>query len=688
MDLKGVLHLRGLHAIDIGEAHLRRLSDGALLGVRLVGNRKAILARHEVALGVELLYLVASTHGHGNRRGATGLKHDGVPTLDLPAYIGAVGAAGATGVRKGTGQRRCAIGLVEQHLKGECLVGRDNALGGLDRLAQRQATVRDIVGSGVGLDGRVVANRHRSLVGDVVRSAATLKRILGHADLKLYRALLASGNVRQRPGEVAVFVLGADILMVARELHEPGSHGNGIGNRHRGRLVLGVLVADGIGELIAQRHTRLIRILSVALGLLGHVVGRGAGIALVANRNGGGVVDGADSALSTLHGVLGNLDAHAYRAVAARRLHAQVPSERLATRGALIGVLALKGLEHNAGGQLIGHGHAGIGLGVNPVDGVDVGVAHREQLPVDVHTGLRDRADRLDLIACVVEDDLAVLGTIAIGHLGRKRAVVVIGHLEQHAARRGRVHGTHALGQVGQALLCHQVKAVGGSVVGIVLLGGNALVHGAVKIDRLLMRRAGGTAELKVNLTEVDRCDTVLARLGRALIHLFERAVGLLRIQIKGILANLDLVAGIHHLLGSKTLKGSSRDVAVGKGHPGLGGTVLGGTVLGAISPCIIDIFDVVVVKMPDRSLGIERTVTAATLDRNRHRPIGRIVGVAYLVALILDHLIGERIAHITRRKGQATQNAGVGLAIGLRLIVCNDELALIRAQQRLKLFG
>ena len=473
--------------------------------------------------------------------------------------------------------------------------------------------------------------------------------------------------------------------MVARELHEPGSRGNGIGNRHRGRLVLGVLVADGIGELIAQRHTRLIRILSVALGLLGHVVGRGAGIALVANRNGGGVVDGADSALSTLHGVLGNLDAHAYRAVAARRLHAQVPSERLATRGALIGVLALKGLEHNAGGQPIGHGHAGIGLGVNPVDGVDVGVAHREQLPVDVHTGLRDRADRLDLIACVVEDDLAVLGTIAIGHLGRKRAVVVIGHLEQHAARRGRVHGTHALGQAGQALLCHQVKAVGGSVVGIVLLGGNAIVDGAGKVDRLLMGFAGSVAELKVKLTEIDRGFTVIARLGLTLIHLFERTVGLLRIQVKRILTRLDLVVGVHYLLGSKAVESSLCAVAVGKGHLGLGGTVLGAK--GGLS--VLRKLDVLSVIVLDGGHGIERTVIAL-LNRNRNRPIGGVVGVAALVTLILDHLIGERLACIFRREGQTTQNTGVGRAIGLRLIVGNGKLALIliRTQQRLKLFG
>ena len=684
MDLKGVLHLRGLHAIDIGEAHLRRLSDGALLGVRLVGNRKAVLARHEVALGVELLHLVVRTHGHGNRNGAAGLKVDSIPALDLSADIGAVGAAGATGIRKGAGQRRCAIGLIEQHLKGECLVGCRDAFGGRDRLVQRQVAVRDLIGSGVGLNGRVVANRHRRLVGDIVRSAATLKRALGHANLKLNRALLAGGNVRQRPGEVAVVALGADILMAARELHELSPRGNGIGNRHRGRRVLGVLVANGIGELIAQLNTRPRRILSIALGLLGHIVGRGAGIALIANRNGGLVVNGADSALDILHGVLGNLDTHAHRTVAARRLLAQVPGERLTTRGALIGVLALKGLEHDAGRKLISHGHAGIGLGIDPVDGVDIGVAHREQLPVDVHTGLRDRADRLDLIACVVEDDLAVLGTIAIGHLGRKRAVVVIGHLEQHAARRGRVHGAHALGQVGQALLCHQVKAVGGSVVGIVAFGGKAIRHGGGEVSQL-MGFAGSAAELKVNLTEVDRCGTVLARPGCALIHPFERAVGLvLGIQVKGILASLDLVAGVHHLLGSKTFKGSSRDVAVGKGHLGLSGTVLG-----AIGLHFVSSFDSVGVIVLDGSLGIERSVTA-TLDRNRHRPIGRIVGVAYLVTLILDHLIGERLIRIFRRKGQATQYAGVGLAIGLRLIVCDDKLTLIlvRAQQRLELFG
>ena len=298
-------------------------------------------------------------HGHGNRHGATGLKRDGATALDLSAYIGAVSAAGAASIRKGTGQRRCAIGLVEQHLKGKCLVGRGDAFGGRDRLAQRQAPVRDLIGGGVGLDGRVVADRHRRLVGNIARSAAALKRVLGHADLKLNRALLAGGNVRQRPGEVAVIVLGAGILMVAGELHELGSRGNGIGDRHRGRRALGVLVADGVGEFVAQRHTRPRRILGIALGLLGHVVGRGAGIAPATDRNGDSVVDGADSAPGVLHGVLGNLDAHAYRTVAARRLLAQVPRERLAARGALIGVLTFEGLEHNARGQFVSYGHVG-----------------------------------------------------------------------------------------------------------------------------------------------------------------------------------------------------------------------------------------------------------------------------------------------------------------------------------------
>ena len=375
--------------------------------------------------------------------------------------------------------------------------------------------------------------------------------------------------------------------------------------------------------------------------------------------------------------------------MAARRLLAQVPSERLATRGALIGVLALKGLEHDASGKLVGHGHLGrnqvaivIGLGVDPVNGVDVGVAHGEQLPVDVHIGLRDRADRLDLIACVVEDDLALLGTVAIGHLGRKLAVVVIGHLEQHAARRGRVHGTHTLGQVGQALLCHQVKAVGSGVVGIVQLGGNTIVDGTGKVNRLLLSSTGSIAKLKVNLTKVDRSDTALARLSRALIHLFERAIRLLGIQVKRILTRLDLVAGVHYLLGSKTLECSGRDIAVGEEHLGLGGTVLG-----AISLCIIGIFDIVGVKMLDRGHGIERTI-AAFLNRNLYLPIGGVVCIAALAAAILDNLVGERLARIFRRKSQAAQNTGMGRAVGLRLIVCHGELALICAQQLVELIG
>ena len=102
-------------------------------------------------------------------------------------------------------------------------------------------------------------------------------------------------------------------------------------------------------------------------------------------------------------------------------------------------------------------------------------------------------------------------------------------------------------------------------MVGIVPLGGNAIVDGAGKVDRLLIGFASSIAKLKVNLTKVDRSGTALARLSRALIHLFERAIGLLGIQVKGILASLNLIARVHHLLGSKTVECSGRSVAVGK---------------------------------------------------------------------------------------------------------------------------
>lgn len=48
-------------------------------------------------------------------------------------------------------------------------------------------------------------------------------------------------------------------------------------------------------------------------------------------------------------------------------------------------------------------------------------------------------------------------------------------------------------------------------MVGIVSLGGNAIADGVGKVNRLLISSAGGIAELKVNLAEVDRCGTVLA---------------------------------------------------------------------------------------------------------------------------------------------------------------------------------
>ena len=124
--------------------------------------------------------------------------------------------------------------------------------------------------------------------------------------------------------------------------------------------------------------------------------------------------------------------------------------------------------------------------------------------------------------------------------------------------------------------------------------------------------------------------------------------------------------------MGSKALKGSSRAVAVGKGHLGLGGTVHG-----AIGLFILRKLDVLGVIVLDRGHGIERAI-GAILNRNRHRPIGGIVGVAALIFAILDHLIGERLAHVTRREGQATQNTGMGSAIGLRLFVGNDKFTLI----------
>ena len=218
-------------------------------------------------------------------------------------------------------------------------------------------------------------------------------------------------------------------------------------------------------------------------------------------------------------------------------------------------------------------------------------------------------------------------------------------------------------------------------MVGIVSLGGNAIADGVGKVNRLLISSAGGIAELKVNLAEVDRCGTVLARLGRALIHLFERAVGLLGIQVKRILTRLDLVAGVHYLLGSKALKGSGRDVAVGEGHLGLGGTALGAKLR------ISGKLDVLGVIVLGRGHGIERTVIAL-LNRNLYLPIGGVVLIAVLAAAILDNLVGERLVCIFRREGQAAQNVGMGRAIGLRLIVCHGELALICAQQLVELNG
>ena len=88
---------------------------------------------------------------------------------------------------------------------------------------------------------------------------------------------------------------------------------------------------------------------------------------------------------------------------------------------------------------------------------------------------------------------------------------------------------------------------------------------------------------------------------------------------------------------------------------------------------------------MLDRGHGIERTV-AALLNRNLYHPIGGVVCIAALAAAIFDDLVGERLVCIFRRKGQATQNAG--RAIGLRLIVCHSELALICAQQLVELIG
>ena len=113
-------------------------------------------------------------------------------------------------------------------------------------------------------------------------------------------------------------------------------------------------------------------------------------------------------------------------------------------------------------------------------------------------------------------------------------------------------------------------------MVGIVALGGNAIRHGAGKINRQSLRSASSIAKLKVNLTKVDRRGTALARLGRALIHPLERTVDLLRIHVKRILTSLDLVAGVHYLLGSETVECSGRGVAVRKEHLSLFGTTLG----------------------------------------------------------------------------------------------------------------
>ena len=98
-------------------------------------------------------------------------------------------------------------------------------------------------------------------------------------------------------------------------------------------------------------------------------------------------------------------------------------------------------------------------------------------------------------------------------------------------------------------------------------------------------------------------------------------------------------------------------------------------------------LFNFVGVIVLGRGHGIERTI-AAIINRNLYHPIGGVVCIAALAAVILDNLVGERLVRIFRRKGQATQNAGMGRAIGLRLIVCHGELALICAQQLVELIG
>ena len=536
--LEAVLHLGGLGVVGVGDA-------GRLDAVRHDGARLAGVARGEAAQlrrrrrRRSLDDLVAGALGqtrdaHGvarlEREGRRALREGEAAALDGRAGHGAGEAVGARQGRAArVGERDGEVEPCVGDVRGTHGAAGDHGLAQLKR-----AVAHDERGD-VGADLRVVGNLHRGGVRhDAVGGAAGVG-LGSYVHLEAHLARLASRHVLERPHHSGGVVVERAALRCA-SLHIGGAGRHGVTHHDGGRAALGILVGDGVQDVLAHLHG--------ACGLAGggvhhlgllhrRVVHRGTGVGGAAgDLHRGGVLDLAHAVCL---GKLVDPVVHLGREGEAARGKRGPGGQGDAHLRAALRVGGDAGVD--AGGQAahthvrealrehVGHrdvGAGGVALAVHgvvdPGERVGERVAHADLLAVGIENLNRVArraglgAHLLGRVVGVGERDAAA--ALVIGDLGVEHAGRLVGDPDRDVACHGVDPGGDARGQVGRVLVHLQAHGVGlmGAVVAHKTRRQHLVERQRAGLDALLKRVVGSRAAVglkavahrEADLREVD----------------------------------------------------------------------------------------------------------------------------------------------------------------------------------------